>query len=120
MNGARNAIQIGLTAILGWLAFYLDLVPALFASEHGFKYMAKLAPEHAWSVVFLAACNIGVLGLLSHNAAIRLSSVLVIATVHGVVAGSLLLADTSVWSGVFVIVAGMGYYLAYCHSKAGL
>ncbi len=120
MYDARNAIQVGLTAILAWLAFYFDLAENLFLNDQGFKYMARLAPEHAWSVLFLAAANLGVIGLISSSTAVRLGSVLAIATVHGVFAGSLIMADASVWSGTFIIIAAMGYYLAYRQSRVGL
>ena len=120
VHDARHVIQVGLTAILGWLAFYFDWVRNLFASSQEFSYMARLAPEHDWSVLFLVAANVGVLGLISPKRPLRLVSVLVTATIHGILAGSLLMADASVWSGTFVIIAGMGYYLAYRCASEGV
>ncbi len=120
MHDARHAIQVGLTAILAWLAVYLDWVRTVFATDHEFSYMAHLAPEHGWAVLFLVAANIGVLGLISKARPLRLASVLVIATVHGIFAGFLLMAGASVWSGTFVIIAGMGYYLAYRCAREGV
>ncbi len=120
LNDTRHAIQVGLTAILAWLALYLDWARNLFASDYAFSYMARLAPEHGWSVLFLFAANVGVIGLISTCRPLRLASVLVIATVHGIFAGSLLMADASVWSGTFVIIASMGYYLAYRCAREGV
>lgn len=120
MHDARNAMHIGLTAVLGWVAFYLDFARSVFAADRSFSYMARVAPEHTWSLLFLLAANIGVIGLVSRSRPIRLAGVLVIATAHGVFAGSLIMADASIWSGTFVIIASMGYYLAYRFARDGL
>ena len=120
MNDARNAIQFGLTAVLAWLALYLDMSRNLFATDRGFYYMSRLAPEHDWSILFLVGANVGAIGLIAGRPAVRLTSVLVIATVHGMFAGSLLMADAGVWSGTFVIIAAMGYYLAFRYARLGL
>lgn len=113
MYDTRNEIHLGLTAILAWLGFYFDLARNLFANDDGFAEMSRVASEHTWSVLFLAAANIGAAGVISSNSAVRLASVLVVATAHGVFAGFLIVSHPSVWSGTYVIIAGMGYYLAY-------
>ena len=120
MHDARNGIHVGLTAIMGWLGFYFDLGNNVFASNEGFAYMAKFAPEHTWAVLFLATANVGVLGLLASKPLVRLISVLVVATANGVFAGCLIMGDASVWSGTYAIIAAMGYYLAYRRARAGL
>jgi hypothetical protein len=118
MYDTRNGIHIGLTAILGWLAFYFDYTRNVFSTEEVFAYMARFGSEHAWSVLFLAAANIGAIGVFSHNPPARLGSVLVVATAHGIFAGCLIMSNASVWSGTYAIIAGMGYYLAYRFTRA--
>lgn len=113
-------IHLGLTAIMAWLAGYLELSHDVFAVECGFSYMAHFGSEHRWAVLFLAAANVGVIGMISSNSAIRLISVLIVASVHGVFAGFLLLSNVSAWSGTYAIIAVMGYYLAYRQTRAGL
>ena len=120
MQDVRNAIHIGLTAILAWLAFYFELSTSLFTTDRGFGYMAQLASQHTWAVVFLAGANVGIIGLITHRAVVRLTSALVIATIHGIFAGCLILSTASVWSGTYAIIAAMGYYLAYHRARAGL
>ena len=114
----RNGIHVGLTAILAWLAFYFDFARNVFTSEDVFAYMARFGSEHTWSVLFLAAANIGAIGLFSNSPTARLASVLVVATAHGVFAGCLIMSHASVWSGTYAIIAGMGYYLAYRFTRA--
>ena len=118
IDSTRNGIHIGLTAILAWLAFYFDVAHNVFANETVFAYMARFGNEHTWSVLFLLAANIGTIGVFATNPAARLASVLVVATTHGVFAGSLIMSHASVWSGTYAIIAGMGYYLAYRVTRA--
>jgi hypothetical protein len=120
MHDARNGIHAGLTAIMGWLALRLGISGDVFGSSSSFGYMAKFAPEHAWAVLFLGVANIGVIGLITRKSVVRLTSVLVVATAHGVLAGCLLMSDASVWSGTYAIIAVMGYYLAYRWARAGV
>jgi hypothetical protein len=120
MHDARNGIHAGLTAIMGWLALRLGISGDVFGSSSSFGYMAKFAPEHAWAVLFLGVANVGVIGLITRKSVVRLTSVLVVATAHGVLAGCLLMSDASVWSGTYAIIAAMGYYLAYRWARAGV
>jgi hypothetical protein len=120
MYDARNGIHAGLTAIMAWLAFRLGWSDPVFATTPDFAYMARLASEHSWAVLFWVVANIGLLGLVAVNRVMRLASVLVVATAHGVIAGCLLMADESVWSGTYVIIACMGYYLGYRRARAGI
>lgn len=120
MHDVRNGIHAGLTAIMGWLALRLAIAGDVFRLNSSFGYMAKFAPEHTWAVMFLGVANIGIIGLLTTKAAVRLTSVLLVATAHGVLAGFLLMSDASVWSGTYAIIAGMGYYSAYRWARAGL
>jgi len=120
MYDARNGIHAGLTAILAWLAFRLGMPDDTFATSTSFAYMARIAPENTWALSFWAAANLGIIGLVTTNKVLRLASVLTVATMHGVLAGCLLMSDGSIWSGTFAVIACMGYYLAYRRARAGI
>jgi len=120
MHDARDMLHAGLTAILVWLALYFELHGGLLLSDTSFKYMELFASQRLWAVFFLAAANIGIVGLFTHRVVIRLASVLIIATAHGIFAGCLILAGASVWSGTYAIIAIMGYVLAFRRARAGL
>lgn len=120
MSDVRNGIHAGLTAIMAWMAFKLVISANVFATSNSFEYMARFGSEHTWAVMFLGVANVGIIGLITSSALIRFASVLVVATAHGVLAGCILMADSGVWSGTYAIIAGMGYYLAYRWSRAGL
>jgi hypothetical protein len=120
MHDTRETIHAGLTAILAWLALYFELHGGLLAADENFRYMALFASQRVWAVCFLAAANIGIVGLITHRSVIRLASALVVATAHGVFAGCLILAGASVWSGTYAIIAAMGYLLAFRRARAGL
>ena len=120
MQDARDVLHVGLTAITAWLGLYLDLAKNLFATHKDFTYMAAFASEHTWAIVLLASANIGVLGLVAASVVIRLASVLVVTTVIGAFAGCLFMSHASIWSGTYIIIAGMGYYLAYRKACVGL
>ena len=120
MHDLRNGVHIGLTAIMGWLGLYLDLAHDVFATNHAFAYMSAYAPEHFWAVLFFAAANIGVLGLVANSKAARLASVLVLSTANGIFAGCLIMSGASIWSGTYAIIACMGYDLAVRRARVGL
>lgn len=120
MHDTRDMIHAGLTAILVWLALYFELHGGLLSSDLSFKYMELFASQRVWAVFFLAAANIGIVGLITHRPLFRLVSVLIIATAHGIFAGCLILAGASVWSGTYAIIAVMGYFLAFRRARAGL
>jgi hypothetical protein len=117
---ARNGIHAGLTAILAWLAFRLWLPDDLFATSSNFAYMARVASEDTWAVCLWAAANIGAIGLVSGNRVLKLISVLIVATTHGIFAGCLLMGGTGTGTGTYAIIAAMGYYLAYRRARAGI
>ena len=120
MHDPRDAIHVGLTAMMAWLALYFELHGGVFAGHSSFKYMEVFGSQRVWAVMFLAAANIGIVGLIATNPVLRLASVLMVATAHGIFAGCLILSGASVWSGTYAIIAGMGYYLAYKRARAGL
>ncbi|MDT7951711.1 MAG: hypothetical protein RQ966_09420 [Acetobacteraceae bacterium] len=120
MHEKRDTVHAGLTAILVWLALYFELHGSLLSTDISFKYMELFASQRVWAVFFLAAANIGIVGLIAHSPVVRLASVLVVATTHGIFAGCLILAGASVWSGTYAIIAGMGYLLAFRRARIGL
>lgn len=120
MNDMRIAMHAGLTGILVWIALYFELHGGLFVSDPSFHYMELLASQRIWAVFFLATANLGIVGLITHHLLLRLVSVLVVSTAHGIFAGCLILAGASVWSGTYVIIASMGYCLAFRRVRAGL
>ncbi len=120
MNDTRNAIHVGLTSIMAWLGLYFDISDHVFYATKGFAYMAAVAPEHVWALLFLGIANVGVLGLITSNPVLCLASVLVVASGNGLFAGCLIMSGASVWSGTYAIIAAMGYYLAWRRAHAGL
>ena len=120
MDDMRITMHAGLTAILVWLAVYFELWARPLSGDHSFFYMELFASQRMWAALFLVAANLGILGLITHRSAFRLISVLVISTTHGIFAGCLLLAGPSVWSGTYVIIAVMGYLLAFRRVRSGL
>ena len=120
MNDMRVAMHAGLTAILVWLTLYFELHGGLLSADPAFYYMELFASQRVWSVFFLAAANLGIVGLSTHRASFRLISVLAVSTAHGIFAGCLILAGASVWSGTYVIIALMGYVLAFRRVRAGI
>ena len=120
MDDMRIAMHAGLTAILVWLALFFELRGGLLSTDSSFHYMELLASQRVWAVFFLAAANLGIVGLITHHRLFRLISVLVVSTAHGIFAGCLILAGASVWSGTYAIIAVMGYFLAFRRVRAGL
>jgi hypothetical protein len=120
MYDARDGVLTGLTAIMAWLAVRLGIFNAAFGTSPDFSYMRRIAPERNWAVAFWVVANVGAIGLVTRNSAVRLLSILVVATAHGVFAGCLLMSDDNIWSGTYIVIACMGYYLAYRRSRAGL
>ena len=117
MTDARNAIHAALTAVMAWLSFVLNLPGDTFASP-AFAQFARLATEQQWAYIFMATACGGLVGLVSDRAWVRLASVFLLATVHGLVAYCFYLAPPSgTWigtgTGTYAIIAGLGYYLAY-------
>ncbi len=118
MYDARNGIHAGLTAIMAWIAIRLVAQTATFSIDPSYAYMSRLAPEPVWAMAFWSVANIGFLGLAGGRSLLRLVSVLVLATAHGVFAGCLMMAGSSIDSGAYAIIASMGYYLAYRRARA--
>ena len=108
------AIHVALTAIMAWWALVLALPADTFAIGSSFRVLAALASEDTWAMMFWAIANVGVLGLSTSSATIRLVSVFALSTMHGVLALCFLLANPyTTAGGTYSIIALLGYYLSW-------
>lgn len=114
-------IHFVLTAILLWFAVRMTWQPQeLLTSSAAFRTLAQEAPESAWAAGLWVAACVGILGMVSPRPLLQRLSVGVLSTAHGALALLLLRAGASVLPGVFVIVAGQGYYLVWRCARAGI
>ena len=114
---ARLAIHAALTAVMAWLALVLALPSDTFSSSPSFHVMAAMASEDHWAMAFWLVASVGFVGLLTQDQVLRLGSVLVLATMHGVVAGLFALANPATTAtGTYGVLAALGYYLAWRRS----
>ena len=121
LRDGRLAIHAALTAVMAWLAAILALPSDTFSTSKSFACMATIGTEPAWAMVFWVAACFGLIGLLTPSRGMRLGSVLVLATMHGVVAGCLALSNpTTTGTGTYAVLAGLGYYLAWRRTHEGL
>lgn len=120
MDG-REAIHAALTAVIAWFGIVLSLPGETFAISHTFDVMASLAREDHWAMaLWLVAC-FGLIGMFTPSMRVRLGSVLLLSTMHGVIALCFALASPrTTGSGTYGILAGLGYYLAYRRTTEGV
>ncbi len=118
---ARAAIHAALAAIMGWLGFILILPGDSFVTSSSFNVMSQIADENTWAISFGIAASAGAVGMATSNRKLRLASVLVLSTAHGIFALCLLTANPlSTGLGTYGIIAGLGYYLAYRRTLEGV
>ena len=118
---APVAIHVALTAVMGWLAIVLIVPGDTFASSPTFHVMASIAAEERWAMVFWGAASVGLAGLTTSSRLVRLVSVLLVSTMHGIVALCFVLANpVTTGTGTYSIIAGLGYYLAWRRTREGL
>lgn len=100
---------------MGWLSLALQL-PGNTLDSQPFAQFARMGTQQQWSYWFLLWAMIGVVGMVTCKEWVRLSSVFLLATAHGIVAYCFWLS----WSigdpvitgvGTYGIIAGLGYYL---------
>lgn len=121
LGDARLAIHAALTAVMAWLAVVLAAPGDTFGTSISFRAMAALATEEHWSMAFWLAATLGLIGLTTPHRGMRLGSVLVLATMHGVVAGCLVLGNpATTGTGTYAVLACLGYYLAWRRTDEGL
>ncbi len=121
LNDARVAIHAALTAVMAWLAIVLIIPGDTFASSPTFSLMADLAGEERWAMAFWGAASIGLAGITASSRVFRLVSVLVVATMHGIVAIFFVLGNpVTTGTGTYAIMAGLGYYLAWRRTREGV
>ena len=71
-------------------------------------------------VIWMVA-SVGAAGLLTASRPMRLVSVLVLATAHGVVALSFVLGNpATTGTGTYAVLAGLGYYLGWRRTDDGV
>lgn len=117
---ARVAIHAGLTTIMAWLAIRLAMPDDTFATTPSFAIMARLATENVWAMWFWFVASVGLVGLTTRHASVRLISIGIVSTAHGLFAGCLLMAGPNTGAGTYAIIACMGYYLLFRRVYAGL
>lgn len=121
LRDGRLAIHAALTTVMVWLAVILALPSDTFSTSKSFAYMAMMGSEPAWAMVFWVAACLGLVGLLTPSRGMRLGSVLVLATMHGVVAGCLALSNpATTGTGTYAVLAALGYYLAWRRTDEGV
>ncbi len=121
LRDGRLAIHAALTTVMVWLAVILVLPSDTFSTSKSFAYMATMGSEPAWAMVFWVTACLGLVGLLTPSRAMRLGSVLVLATMHGVVAGCLALSNpATTGTGTYAVLAALGYYLAWRRTDEGV
>ena len=115
-HGACDAVHAALCAVMAWLALALSAPGGTFDAAP-YRMMAALGSEHAWAMAFCAAASAGLAGLATPSRPLRLACVVLLATMHGVVALCFALSDPSATgAGTYAVLAGLGYHLAWRHS----
>ena len=121
LRDGRLAIHAALTAVMAWLAVILALPSYTFHTSKSFACMATMGTEPAWAMVFWLVACLGLVGLLTPSRGMRLGSVLVLATMHGVVAGCIALSNpATTGTGTYAVLAALGYYLAWRRTDEGV
>jgi len=120
LRDARLALHAALTMIMAWLAVLLALPSDTFGTSQSYAVMERIAPEPVWAMSFWMVASVGVCGLFTIHRVLRLVSVLVLATAHGVLALSLVLANpATTGTGTYTVLAALGYYLAWRRTDDG-
>ena len=118
---ARTAIHAALTGVMAWLSIILALPGDTFGTNLSFRVMASLATEDHWAMMLWVVATVGIVGLLTSSAPVRLASVLVLSTAHGALAGMFGTSNPiSTATGTYGILAGLGYFLAWRRTHEGI
>ena len=111
---ARTAIHAALTGVMAWLAIILALPGDTFGASISFRVMASMATEEHWAMAFWLVASVGLVGLLNQGRGVRLVSVLVLATMHGALAGMFWMSNPfTTGTGTYGILAALGYFLVW-------
>jgi hypothetical protein len=109
LRDGRLAIHAALTAVMAWLAVILALSSDTFSVSKPFTCMATIGSELAWAMAFWVSACLGLVGLLTPSRGMQLGSVLLLATIHGVVAGCLALSNpATTGTGAYAVLAALG------------
>ena len=121
MADARLAIHVALTLVLAWLAIELAIPGDTFGESPGYAVMARLGSEDHWAMVLWAGASVGLVGVGTQRRVVRLGSVLVLASMLGVVAWCFASAPVlTTAAGTYAVIAGLGYYLAWRRVREGV
>lgn len=110
----KNAIHFTLTVIIGGFGAVLTLPSDTFATRPSLSVMTNIASENSWAMALLFVASIGLIGLFTPFRAMRLISVLLLASAHGTLGLCFALDPVFVPGTIaYIAIAGLGYYLAW-------
>lgn len=117
---ARLAIHFALTLIVGGFGAVLSLPTNTFGSP-AFTMLAQMGNEIHWAMALWLVAMIGLMGMTTASKGVRLFSVLVLATAHGALGICFALAPQFGTGAItYIVIAGLGYYLAWRRSIEGV
>ena len=121
LRDAQLAIHAALAAVMAWFAVVLAIPGSTFSTGVSYRAMAQLATEESWAMACWFVATMGLVGLLTPSRTVRLCTVLLMATMHGVIAISIAWSNPSgTGSGTYAVLAGLGYYLAWRRTDEGV
>jgi hypothetical protein len=106
IHGSLSAILVGLGVIL--------LLPGDTFATPVWRLFAEIGTENTWGGLFIAVGGAGGLGIDTPRHWVKVSTLLVLATVHGALAGLFLRGNPyggASWT--YTVIAAQGYYLAW-------
>lgn len=116
----RLAIHFALTLIMGGFGIVLALPTQTFLNA-SFTVLAELGSENSWAICLWIISTMGIIGMMTSSKIIRLISVLSLATGHGVLGICFALAPQfGTGATTYIVIAGLGYYLAWRRSVEGV
>jgi hypothetical protein len=120
-DDAKLAIHVFLIAVLWGVGIALALPADTFGSSRSFSVMARIGTEDGWAMTLWLAGCFGFIGLFTPSRVLRMVSVLVLATMHGIFA-LFLGASGNVNTGTLTygFIALLGYYLAWRRTREGV
>jgi hypothetical protein len=109
---ARMVLHLFLTWVMFCFGAWLTTFDDTFIRSSAWGMFSRLAPQHAWSIAFLAVAMIGLVGVSPSHRWMRRLSVFVLSAAHGATAVMFFLGDRhQPNAGIFSGIAFMGYYL---------
>ena len=117
---ARLAIHFALTLIMAGFGLVLAFPTEKFSTP-AFAVFARMGSENGWAMaLWLIAC-VGFVGMMTSSKTVRLISVLLLASGHGVLGICFAVAPQFGTGAItYVVIAGLGYYLAWRRTVEGV